>query len=166
MKNLTVVLLALISLSSFSSTKSIGDRVEFEISFQGKSASSETVITALNRSSQEYDVKTTTIVQGQTEVTIEKVPEEDIMTKETAAYMLENCQFMGGAIEQINLAGKHHSSCKLQVDADSVRPMLERSGLKITNKSNGFVWIGSFPINGIGKLETSELSMSLKSMSW
>ncbi|WP_127714424.1 hypothetical protein [Halobacteriovorax sp. HLS] len=166
MKNLFFISIFLLSANTFSSTKNIGDSVQYEMSFQGIKATSETTITSLNRSSEEFEVKTTTVVQGQVETTTERVPQEDIMTKETAAYMLENCKFMGGLIEQIFLINKNHTTCKLQVESDSVRPMLERSGIKLSNKTNGFVWIGAFPINGIGKLDTADVSMNLTGMSW
>lgn len=162
-----VLLVSLIVISNvFSSEKNVGDRATFSIHFQGIQATQENIVTNLNRSSDEYDIKTTTKYRGNVEVTIETVPSEDLMTKEMANTLIANCSYMGGVVESILLAGAPRTTCKLDANADSVLPLITKSGLKLSNNSNGFIWIGAFPINGIGKLVTEEIDMTLTSMNW
>jgi hypothetical protein len=162
-----ILLLSLLAVSNaFSNDKNIGDRAAYNVNFQGIQATTENIVTALNRSSEEYDVKTTTKVRGQVEVTVEKVPTEDLMTKEMANTILANCTFMGGVIETLQLAGAARRTCKIEANADSVLPLVTKSGFQLTNNTNGFIWIGAFPINGIGKLVTEEIEMTLTSMNW
>jgi hypothetical protein len=163
----TFLLLSLVfSLNSFSQTENVGNKAVYDVNFQGIEAVTETVVTGVDRSSSEYNLKTTTTIQGQSEVTTEKVPSEDLMTREGARGILENCQFMGGRTERIHLAGALRTTCKLEATSDSVLPLVTKSGFQLTKETSGFVWIGAFPIHGIGKLETEELTMTLKQMNW
>ena len=162
-----ILLLSFMSISNvFSVEKNVGDRSTYVMNFQGMEVITENIVTDLNRSSDEYDVKTITKVGGQIQVTIEKVPTEDLMTKEIAVSIIDNCSFMGGVLETIHLVGAARETCKLEVNSDTVLPLLAKSGLKLTDNSNGFIWIGAFPINGIGRMITQDLDMTLTSMNW
>lgn len=166
MKKSLLLLSIFCSFSTLANSKNVGDRATYTVNFQGIEAKTESVVTGLNRSTSEFNLRTTTTTQGQSEVTNEKIPTEDLMTIEAANSILDNCQFMGGRTERIQLAGKIRTTCKVEASSDSVLPLVTKSGFQLTKEAKGHVWIGRFPIHGIGKLETEEVTMTLQSMSW
>lgn len=142
MKNFTLasaLFFSILSVSAFAAPK-VGDQAIMEGTLVEEAATQKVItkqtITAFSGSTGVYTVRQMQSLGGAAETNDVTVSEDDLMSEETAAQIVESCESAGiGAQEEIRVKAGKFKTCKLTGDTGSV------------------LWIGVVPF-GVVRLQT------------
>lgn len=163
--------LLLTSYSAFAGSNRVGDESMLVGNFSGQQVILKSQITKHVAAEGKFLVKNITTVPGQgtfTEDTL--VTEDEIMTPEKAELIIVMCPQVGGVVEELTLSMGRFTTCKISVqDAMAAAlidttPLMQEMGDDTILK--GALWLGNFPIQGIGRIITPDQTLSLESFRW
>lgn len=162
----------LLSSSLMANTARIGDQASLVGSRSGQQMTLMTEITSYDAGADSYTLRGTFTVPGQGTFSEEsQITGEEIMTPEKGDLILVMCSQMGGVIEELALSMGRFTTCKLAVQ-DALNAGLVEEVDFFTAKMGddqilkGELWLGKFPIHGVGRVVTPEQSMTLESFRW
>ncbi len=171
MKMLALFALILCS-SAMANSARIGDQASLVGTMSGQQMNLITEITSYDGSADSYNLRATYTIPGQGTFNQEsQITGEELMTPEKAELMLLMCSQMGGVVEELSLSMGRFTACKLAVQDAAAAGLVEEVGLftEIMGDDQilkGELWLGKFPIHGIGRMVTPEQTMTLESFRW
>ena len=142
----------------------LGEYSKFKMKYNGYTGEQTVNITEYKRSSDQYKVVTKFSIMGQSNEEVEMIPSDEIMTHDGASQTIAFCSLLSGTIESLNINGKSYQTCKVAVNDDSLESM--NFALPKGLKGSGFLWLGDFPVNGVAKFKSTEMSLELKEFHW
>lgn len=142
----------------------LGEFAKFNMEYQGYSGEQIATVAEYQRSSDQYKVVTRFIIMGQTNEEAEMVPSDEVMTHDGAAQTIAFCPLLNGTVESLIINGKSYETCKVAVNDDSLGSM--NIPLPKGLKGSGFLWLGDFPVNGVAKFKSADMSLELKEFHW
>jgi hypothetical protein len=129
---------------------SINDSATYELTFSqgGNSVSGtqELIVTSYNESTKLYTVKSTTNINGQSQVKEQQVPVEKLMSDASAEKLMSTCSAQGGAVTQVTVPAGTLSVCSVPVNEQG---------------TTGTVYLGAVPF-GLVKMDVSNATQSLQ----
>lgn len=155
---LKTLALLLVSTSLFANDR-VGEYTKSTFNYQGAQGERLTVVQSYNANENTYTLLSSATINGQTTQETEVVAADDLMSHETAEMLLGMCEMFGGAIETLNVAGANYDTCKMQGEDAKANKLIK-------GEVSGTVWIGDFAVDGIGKLESPEVTMELIDFKW
>lgn len=125
-------------------------------------------ITEYNTTDDKYKTELETVESSGARNTEEDwVDAADIYTHEQAKQALAYCSLIGGVAEKITVSGTSYDTCKLPLDTTMLHGVFKKFG--ITTKSTtvkGSIWLGDFPVIGVGKISSTEGTIELVDFNW
>ncbi len=92
----------------------------------------------------------------------ETVEMKDVFTPQLAMLVIQRCVQIGGVIEKLTIYNQSVQTCKLPIQANPYESFVPFE----YRKSQGHIWMGPFPVNGMVKLETPQVSLELTGYHW
>lgn len=157
------LLILLFATSAFAADR-VGEYSKFKMSIQGSVGEQTARVADYQRSDDQYKVVTSYNIMGQTSEDVEMVPSDEVMTHDGAAQTLAFCPLLNGEVESLVINGTSYQTCKVAVNDDS----LESMNLPLTKglTGSGFLWLGDFPVNGVAKFKSADVSLELTEFHW
>lgn len=162
----------ILSSSAMASSARIGDQAVLVGSMNGQQMNLGTEVTSYDAAADTYTLHASYTIPGQGTFNQEtQITGEEIMTPEKAELMLLMCSQMGGVIEELSLSMGRFTACKLAVQEAAAAGLVEEVEFfsEIMGDDQilkGELWLGKFPIHGIGRMVTPEQSMTLENFRW
>jgi len=155
---LKALALVLISTSLFANER-VGEYSKYTFNYQGAQGERQTIVQSYSASDDTYTLVSSATINGQTTQETEVVAADDLMTHDTAEVLLTMCEMFGGSFDTLTIAGTDYETCKMQGEDAKANKFIK-------GDVSGTVWIGDFAIDGIGKLESPEVTMDLIEFKW
>lgn len=160
-----------LSLSTFASSNRVGDEATLVGNYNGQQVILKSQITKFIANEAKYIVKNTTTVPGQGTFSEETlVTEDEIMTPDKAQLILVMCPQVGGVVEELTLSMGRFTTCKISVQDALSAGLLDVAGYAPETGDDtilkGALWLGNFPIQGVGRMITPDQTLSLESFRW
>jgi len=157
------LMIFLMAASAFAGER-LGEYAKFDMTYQGNVGEQTVSVADYQRSSDQYKVVTRFTIMGQTNEEAEMVPSDEVMTHDGAAQTITFCPMLNGSVETLSINGKSYQTCKVAVNDDS----LESMNLPLPKglKGSGFLWLGDFPVNGVAKFKSADVSLVIKEFHW
>ncbi len=162
----------ILSSSAMANSARIGDQASLVGSMSGQQMTLATEVTSYDAGADSYTLRATYTIPGQGTFNQEsQITGEEIMTPEKGDLMLVMCSQMGGMIEELSLSMGRFTACKLAVQDALNAGLVEEvdfftSFMGDDQILKGELWLGKFPIHGIGRMVTPEQSMTLENFRW
>jgi hypothetical protein len=171
MKLLITLIASGLMTSAFASVH-IGDMGKYSFStvVNNVAATGELIyeITEYNTTDDKYKTELETVESTGARNTEEDwVDATDIYTHEQAKQALAYCSLIGGVAEEITVSGSKYDTCKLPLDTTMLRGVFKKFG--ITSKTTavkGSIWLGDFPVIGVGRIKSTEGTIELLDFNW
>ncbi len=157
-------LMILLFASSAFAADRVGEYSKFSMSYQGSVGEQTARVADYQRSDDLYKVVTSYAIMGQTNEEVEMVPSDEVMTHEGAAQTLTFCPLLNGTVESLVINGTSYQTCKVAVNDET----LENINLPLPKNlmGSGHLWLGDFPVNGVAKFKSADVSLELTEFHW
>ena len=162
MKSIIISVLMVASLNVLASNH-VGEYLELSGLVEGHKASAEFTVIEHDKDNGKFKIRSVLRAEGNGIVEVEE--EESLeWTKSDAALALIYCEdFYMGELKKVTLLGKPYDICELEVDEE------EKTALRAflpPGRSEMTIWIGEFPVSGIGKISSDGVEVEVSDLTW